>query len=214
MELKATSYSVSKDKAPSKAPTPDTSAPLDARHSGVLTGGPSFPLRHRLQRGLWNVSWFVLAAWTPPALHGWRRFLLRLFGASMAPGSRVYASARIWYPPNLVMEQNAVLGREVICYAMSTITLGRNAIVSQRSHLCAGTHDIDDPNFQLLAKPITIGANAWIAAEAFVGPGVTVGEGAVLGARGVAMKNLDPWTVYVGNPARRARTRNHTAAAD
>lgn len=81
--------------------------------------------------------------------------------------------------------------------------------MSQGVHLCAGTHDIDDENFQLYAEPITVAAHAWLAAEAFVGPGVTVGEGAVLGARGVAFTDLLPWTVYVGNPARELRKRRH-----
>jgi putative colanic acid biosynthesis acetyltransferase WcaF len=74
-----------------------------------------------------------------------------------------------------------------------------------------GSHDIEDPYFQLIAKPIVIGAQAWVAAEAFVGPGVTIGEGAVLGARAVTFTNLDAWTVYVGNPARRLKVRARAA---
>jgi putative colanic acid biosynthesis acetyltransferase WcaF len=84
---------------------------------------------------------------------------------------------------------------------MGKVTLGRYAIVSQGAHLCAGTHDISDPNFQLLSKPIVVEEQAWIAADAFVGPGVVVAQGAVLGARGVAFKSLDAWSVYAGNPA-------------
>jgi putative colanic acid biosynthesis acetyltransferase WcaF len=90
---------------------------------------------------------------------------------------------------------------------MAPVRLGRYVVVSQRAHLCAGSHRVDDEYFQLIAKPITIKDNAWIAAEAFVGPGVTVGEGAVLGARGVAFEDLNPWTVYVGNPAAVKRPR-------
>lgn len=99
------------------------------------------------------------------------------------------------------MSDYACLGPDVNCYCMAKITLGSHALASQGAHLCAGSHDIADPHFQLLAKPITIEPNAWIAAEAFVGPGVTVKEGAVLGARGVTFKSLEPWTVYTGNPA-------------
>jgi putative colanic acid biosynthesis acetyltransferase WcaF len=90
---------------------------------------------------------------------------------------------------------------------MAKITIGPYSIVSQGVHLCAGTHDINDPSFQLRTKPIEIGARAWIGAEAFVGPGVIVGEGAVLGARAVAFTNLSPWSVYVGNPAQKIRER-------
>jgi putative colanic acid biosynthesis acetyltransferase WcaF len=90
---------------------------------------------------------------------------------------------------------------------MDSIIVERFALVSQRAHLCGGTHDVDDSHFQLIAKPIKIGPNAWIAAEAFVGPGVTVHANAVLGARGVAMKDLDAGMIYAGNPARPLRAR-------
>ena len=90
---------------------------------------------------------------------------------------------------------------------MAPIRIGANAVISQRAHLCAGTHDIDDAHFQLKAMPIDIGAAAWVATEAFVGPGVVVGEGAVLGARGVTVKDLEAWSVYAGNPARFIRLR-------
>ena len=167
----------------------------------------SFSLSHRLYRAIWGVVWTLFASWTPAPLHIWRAQLLRLFGADLDRNVRVYGSAKIWYPKNLVMAQNAVIGPGVVCYSMARITIGVGAIVSQRAHLCAGTHDVDDPNFQLQAYPIVIGNNAWIAAEAFVGPGVQVGEGAVLGARGVMVKNMEPWTIYAGNPARALRKR-------
>lgn len=180
---------------------------LDARTSGSRTGGPSFSLRHRMVRAMWSVVWTLLAAWTPAPLHRWRALLLRLFGAQLAANARVHGSARIWYPPNLIVEENALIGPRVICYAMAPIRICRNAVVSQGAHLCAGSHAVDDPHFQLEAHPITIGINAWVAAEAFVGPGVTLGEGAVLGARSVAFRDLPAWTIYVGNPARLLRER-------
>ncbi|MFK8252350.1 LbetaH domain-containing protein [Ancylobacter terrae] len=186
---------------------------LDAEVSNSVVGKPSFPLRHRALRGIWNVTWKVLASWTPPPLYPWRRFLLRLFGARIDPTARVYGSARIWYPPNLVMGKHTVLAWEALCYNQAMVQLEDYAIVSQRSHLCTGTHDIDDPNFQLIAKPITIERHGWVASDAFVGPGVRVGEGAVLGGRGVAFKDLEPWTVYGGNPCREIRKRKMIAGA-
>lgn len=92
-------------------------------------------------------------------------------------------------------------------YSAAKITLADYAIVSQGSTLCAASRDIEDPHFQTTARSIMIGARAWVAAEAFVGPGVTIGEGAVLGARGCAFRDLEPWTVYAGNPARRLKLR-------
>jgi putative colanic acid biosynthesis acetyltransferase WcaF len=94
-----------------------------------------------------------------------------------------------------------MIGPGTIVYNQARITIGERAVVSQRSHLCAGSHAVNDPNFQLITRPISIGDQAWIASEAFVGPGVTVGEGAVLAARGVAFRDLDPWSIYNGNPA-------------
>lgn len=189
------------------------SAPLDAAKSKPLEGGPSFPLRHRLLRAVWNITWLLLASWTPPQLRRWRNLLLRAFGAKVHPSANVYASARVWYPPNLTMGPLASLGPGAICYCMDRIEIGARAVISQRTHLCGGTHDIDEADFQLFAEPIFIGADAWVAAETFVGPGVRVGEGAVLGARGVTVKDLAPWTVYAGNPARAIRARLRAGGA-
>ncbi|MFB9950273.1 putative colanic acid biosynthesis acetyltransferase [Rhizobium puerariae] len=170
-------------------------------------GGPSFALGHRLFRAAWNVTWAVFGRWTPAPLHGWRRTLLKLFGASLEKTSRVYPGVRVWFPPNLSMGHHATLGPDVICYCMDRVLIGDHAVVSQRAHLCGGTHDPDHPDFPLIAKPIVIGSHAWIAAEAFVGPGVAVGEGAVLGARAVAVRNLESNVIYAGNPARPIRER-------
>lgn len=180
---------------------------LDAKQSRPLEGGPSFTVSHRVFRAAWQAAWIVLAAWTPPPLYRWRGLVLRWFGAQVSSSAKVYGSARIWYPPNLILEDDACLGPQVNCYNMAPIRLGRGAIVSQGSHLCAGTHDIDDPDFQLVVRPISIGAKAWVAAEAFVGPGVTVGPGAVIGARSVLTKNAEAGVVYAGNPARQIRVR-------
>ena len=177
------------------------SGPLDAATTRPAEGGATYPLSHRLFRLAWGLVWIVLASWTPPPLRRWRRLLLSAFGARLAPTASVYGSARIWYPPNLTMGDYACIGPGVTVYCMAPLHIGAHALVSQGAHLCGGTHDFRDPHFQLIARPITIGARAWVAAEAFVGPGVTVGEGAILGARAVAMRDLEPWTVHSGNPA-------------
>jgi putative colanic acid biosynthesis acetyltransferase WcaF len=172
-----------------------------------IRGGPTFSLRHRLLRLGWRTAWVILAKWTPPPAHAWRGFLLRLWGADVARTARIYGNVVVWWPPHLSVGEHASLGPGVICYNVATIRLEPFAIVSQRTHLCAGTHDCDDAAFPLRARAITIGAHAWVAAEAFVGPGVKVGEGAVLGARGVAMRDLADWTIYGGNPATPLRSR-------
>lgn len=181
--------------------------PLDASQNRPMEGGPSFPLRNRLFRLAWKISWILLARWTPPPLHRWRAFVLAAFGAKVQPSARVHASVNVWYPPNLHVGEHSTIGPNVTCYCQDHIKIGDRAVVSQGAHLCAGSHDVNDKNFQLITRPIIIGDRAWIAAECFIGPGVTVGEGAVLGARGVAFKDLQSWTVYAGNPAHEIKHR-------
>ena len=174
---------------------------VPARHA------PSFGWGNKLARVVWGVAWLLLARWTPPPLHGWRRLVLRLFGARVGAGSRVSSSVRIWLPRNLEIGRGVLVGPRVNCYNQGRITIGDDAVVSQDSSLCASTHDVTDAAFPLLLRPISIGRDVWVAAEAFVGPGVTVGDGAVLGARGVAMRDLEAWTFHTGNPARPLKSR-------
>lgn len=176
----------------------------------ALNGGPSFSFRNRLVRMLWCMTWLLLASWTPRILHPWRRFLLRLFGATMGTNSDVRGSARVWLPSNLTLGDYSVIGPNVTCHSQAQITLGYRALVSQGSYLCSGSHDVDSPDFQLIAAAIYIGDYAWVAADGFVGPGTKIHEGAVLGARGVAFGELDAWTIYVGNPSRKIRMRKNS----
>jgi putative colanic acid biosynthesis acetyltransferase WcaF len=187
---------------PSHTPFDRPAGALDSRHHRTWESGASFSLSNRLFRLAWSAAWLLLAAWTPPPLHPWRRLILRGFGARIAATAGVYGSARIWDPSKLEMGSYAFIGPRVIIYSMARISLGDYALVSQGAHICAGSHDIEDENFQLTARPISIGARAWVAADAFVGPGVAIGEGAVLGARGCAFHDLEVWTVHAGNPAR------------
>lgn len=166
-----------------------------------MTPAASFPFCHRLFRLLWLVAWGLLARWTPPPFHPWRRLVLRAFGAKIGRRVRVHGSVALWYPPNLRVEADALIGPGVRLYNQGEIEIGRQAVISQRAHLCATSHDIADPRFVLQRRPIRVGARAWIATEAFVGPGVIVGDGAVLAARAVLFDAAEPWTVYRGNPA-------------
>lgn len=174
---------------------------LDAQQTRPMEGGASFSLGNRLYRVAWGLAWLLLARWTPPPLHGWRRMLLRAFGAQIAPGSRVHASVYIWYPPNLSVGRDTLIGPGARCYNQGRIDIGDRVVISQRAHLCASSHDIADRNFQLVLRPIRIGDGAWIAAEAFIGPGVTVGDGAVIAARAALFGAAAPFGVYSGNPA-------------
>lgn len=173
----------------------------------MITGNPTFSLRHRMFRAIWQLTWLLFAAWTPPPMHNWRRFLLHIFGATIHPTARVYGSVTVWYPPHLTVGKHVTIGPKVNCYTMAPISLEAYVVVSQGAHLCTGTHDIHHPDFDLITRPICIEKNAWICSEAFVGPGVNVGEGAVLGARGVTFTDLSAWDVYSGNPAKNVKSR-------
>lgn len=187
---------------------------LDAQKKDTWRGGASFSLRNRIYRLTWSIVWMLFASWTPPPMHGWRRMLLRLFGAQIASTARIYPSAKIWSPANLVVGDYACIGPRVNVYSMAKIVFEPYSLASQGAHICAGTHDIEDVNFQLKARSIVIGYRAWVAAEAFVGPGVTIGQGAVLGARACTFRDLDEWTVYVGNPAKAVKERKVRFPAD
>jgi putative colanic acid biosynthesis acetyltransferase WcaF len=155
-------------------------------------------------RVLWAAV-FPFFRFSPRPLWGWRRMLLRVFGADVGRGAHVYPTARITMPWNIEIGNMAAIGDRAILYALGHITIGERATVSQYAHLCAGSHDISKPDRKLLKPPIRIGADAWIAADAFVGPGVSVGARAIVGARAVVVKNVAPDDVVVGNPARSIR---------
>ena len=167
-------------------------------------------LANKLARLAWLIGYFALFRFTPSPLHGWRRQILRLFGAKVGSGVVIYPSVRIWAPWNLEVAADTTVGWDCELYNVAAIRIGRGAIVSQHSYLCTATHDLRN-EFQLMAAPIDIEANAWIAAGAFVGPGVTVGEGAVVGARCVATRSIEAWAIVAGNPARPVGTRPATA---
>lgn len=177
------------------------SQPLDAEATRPLEGGASFSLGNRLVRVAWGIGWLVLARFTPPPLHGWRRLVLKAFGAKVATGARVHASVSVWLPANLELGENCLIGPGVRLYNQGRISIGARTVVSQGAHLCASTHDVHDPHFQLVLRPITIGEQCWIAAEAFVGPGVTMYDRAVLAARGALFGDAEADTIYRGNPA-------------
>jgi len=189
------------------APSRQHSAILDYSKTTPISGGASFSFANRLERLVFQIIWLLLARWTPPNFSPWRIWLLKRFGARCDKGAMIAADVRVWLPRNLHLGENASIGPGVNCYTMGPISIGPRTIISQHAHLCAGSHDVTDPDFQLIARRVTIGADVWIAAEAFVAPGVTIGDGVVLAARGCAFTALEPWTIYRGNPAVAVRPR-------
>jgi putative colanic acid biosynthesis acetyltransferase WcaF len=171
-----------------------------------------FPLRLMVMRVVWGMTWWLLFRPTPRIAFGWRRLILRLFGAKIGRGARVYPNTWIWAPWNLRIGDWACLGPEVDCYSVAQVTLGDHATVSQRASLCTASHDISDPGMKLLTAPIHIESSAWICAGAFVHPGRHVGEGAVVGAMACLTQDVPAWEVWAGNPAVFVKSRSlHTS---
>jgi len=159
--------------------------------------------KNQIARFIWSIVWVIFARPIPRSLfNSWKLFLLRLFGARVHKKSVVYSSAIIYMPWNLEMEEYACLGPEVDCYNVGLVKIGSHTTVSQKSYLCSAIHYIEKSNNPLVIQPINVADQAWIVADVFVGPGVTIGQGAFVGARASVLKNVEPWTVVGGNPAK------------
>jgi len=163
----------------------------------------SEPKPHHLKRIIWYlVNRTVFRCIPTITLRSLRNFILRLFGAKIPLQSLVYSTCSIWAPWNLDLGENGCIGPKVQIYNKAKISIGDNSVISQGAFLCTATHDITKKSHPLISFPITIGDGVWVAADAFIGPGVTIGDGAVVGARAVVFKDVGAWTVVGGNPAK------------
>ncbi len=165
-------------------------------------GVSPYSTKEKVGRILWATVQGTLFRYSFHNWYGWRRFLLTRFGAKLDPVVRIRRTVTIECPWNLTMGNESSAGDGVKLYCLGPVTIGSRVSISQYAHVCAGSHDHTRPDLPLTRPPITIENDAWIAADAYVGPGITVGAGAILGARGCAFKDLEPWTIYGGNPAK------------
>ena len=144
---------------------------------------------------------------SPRLLWGWRSFLLRMFGAKIGKNVHIHPSVQIFIPWNLTIGDWSSVGFDALIYNLGPVTIGSKVTISQRAHLCAGSHDFRDPAMTLTKPPISIGDEAWICADAFIGPSVIVGSRSVVGARAVVVKDVAEGDIVGGNPARVAGKR-------
>jgi len=151
---------------------------------------------------LWWLVQASLFAWSPQVFYGWRRFLLRRFGAEVGKGVIIRPSARITYPWKVSIGDFAWIGDEVVLYSLGQIDIGANAVVSQRCYLCTGSHDYTRPTFDIYAERILVGAEAWLATDVFVAPGIRIGRGAVVGARSSVFEDIPDLMLAKGTPAK------------
>jgi putative colanic acid biosynthesis acetyltransferase WcaF len=158
--------------------------------------------KEQLGRLLWAIVYRLIFRCTFHNWYGLRGSVLRIFGAKLGQNVRVRRTVKIEIPWNLQIGDDVSIGDEANLYSLGMITIGNRSFLSQYAHLCAGTHDHTSPDYPLIREPITIGQDCWIAADAFVGPGVTIGDRTVLGARASAFSDLPPNVIAVGNPAK------------
>ena len=159
------------------------------------------------RRLAWALVQATLYKWSFHTSNNWRAFLLRSFGAQVGPRCTIRRTSRVYYPWKLKMGALSCLGDDVTVYNLGEVTLEDRATISQEAYVCAGTHDYTKLTMPLLTPPIVLKADSWVCARAFIGPGVTVGEGAIVGAAAVAMKDVPDWTIVAGNPARHIKDR-------
>ena len=157
--------------------------------------------KNRIARAVWTLVWTFLYRPSPRIFHFWRRFLLRVFGAQIGIGVRPYPASRVWAPWNLKMGDYSCLSDYVDCYSVDKIDIGMHSTVSQYSFICTASHDYFKSTMPLITAPIIIGNYAWITADVFIGPGVIIGDGAVIIARSSVFDNIPSWQVARGNPA-------------
>lgn len=165
----------------------------------------NYPAGVQRRRALWAVAQ-VCFHWSPRSCYRWRALILRMFGARVGARVRIYPSVRIMFPWNLEIGDDSVIGWDVRLYALAPIRIASSVLISQGAHLCAGSHDHRQPHYPLVLKPIAIESGSWLAAECFIGPGVSIGAGSVVAARAVVMRSIPPRVVVAGNPAREVGT--------
>ncbi|WP_405380797.1 putative colanic acid biosynthesis acetyltransferase [Maribacter sp. LLG6340-A2] len=171
--------------------------------SEILVYSNKLGKKHQLIRLVWNIVWIIFARPFPRRIgNKWNLILLRFFGAKIDSSAVVYSSCKVYLPSNLVMKANSCLGPEVNCYNVDKVTIGLNVTISQRVFICGASHDIRKKEHPLITAPINFKDNSWVGAEAFIGMGVSIGKGAVVGARAAVFKNVDDWSVVGGNPAK------------
>lgn len=172
--------------------------------------GPSFSLSNRLARLLWAIVEITLFRFSPKPMHKWRSLILSCFGAKIGKGVHVYPGVKIWAPWNLELADECGIANGAILYSQDKIIIGKRSVISQGTHLVTGSHDYTQRGFPLTTKPIFIGENTWIAAEAFVHPGITIADGCIIGARSVVTKDMPAWTVCAGHPCKPIKPREYS----
>lgn len=170
-------------------------------HNSTSRYSSPFGLSRNIKVQVWQIIWLILCRPTPKILNFWRLFWLRLFGAKINGRPFVHSTARINCPWNLSLKNLSCIGDRATLYALGKITVEERAVIAQEAYICTGTHDFEDENFSLITHDILIEKNSFVGARAFVMPGITIGESAIVGACSVVTKDVDKGKKVAGNPA-------------
>jgi putative colanic acid biosynthesis acetyltransferase WcaF len=170
-------------------------------------GASPWSLRERIGLLLWDFVWGLFCQWTPKPLYPWRLMWLRLFGCRIDGKPFVHQRARIQIPWHLTIHEGCSVGDRASLYSLGEIELGCRCVIAQEAYLCTGTHDLNDPTMPLVTAKITVGTDAFVGARAFIMPGMSIGEGAVVGACSVVTSNVEQQSIVAGSPARFLRLR-------
>jgi len=169
----------------------------------------NFRGRNAIVVQLW---WFVQSLFfknSPQFLYGFRRFLLRLFGAKIGKKVIIRPTVRITYPWKIIIGDYSWIGDDVVLYSLGEIEIGKNVVISQKSYLCAASHNYLRSDFPIFAKKITIKDECWLATDVYVAPGITIHKGTVVGSRSSVYKDLPENKICIGNPAKVIRERKN-----
>jgi putative colanic acid biosynthesis acetyltransferase WcaF len=177
---------------------PPSDLPVDHKTNQAAR---KYPIGVQIRRVAWSAGRWLIRL-SPRPCFAWRRFIFRLFGARIGAHVNTYPSTHLYMPWNVEIGDWAALGEDVLVYSLGEVSIGRSVTLSYRSHVCAGTHDLSDPALPLLRPPVSIEDGVWVGTEAFIGPGVRIARGAIVGARAVVVKDVASLDIVGGNPAR------------
>ncbi len=171
----------------------------------------TLPKKFRERNALIVILWWTIQstmfAWSPQPFFGWRILILRLFGAKIGNNVKIRPTTRITYPWKLKIGNNCWIGDNCDLYNLGDIEIGNNVALAHRVYLCTGNHDYTKTTFDILAEPIKIEDEVWLTNDVFVGPGVSVGKGCVIGVRSTVLNNMPEGMICYGYPAKPVRKR-------
>lgn len=174
----------------------------------LLKSQSQWTIKIKIARSVWKIfQIFLFWRGSPRLLSPLRVLALRLFGAKIGEKVLIMGGVRVWCPWNLSIGDYTAIGSDVEIYNFGLVYIGAQTVVSQYTYICTASHRYQLTNMPLYWEPINIGSQVWIAAGAFISPGVKIGEGAVVGAKSVVTRSVPNWTVVAGNPAKHIKNR-------